>query len=132
MNKIDGGLIFFVSTFLSILFFFATFILVYLNLFTDIEKEKVKYQKLYKIGITEKEVKKMVTKELRILFFLAPIIGIILSSIYIITIVQDSGGVMSRPILIVNFLTIGGLYLLLQTIYYFFAARKFLNEMITR
>lgn len=130
-NRIDGGLIFFVSTFLSILFFFATFILVYLNLFADIEQERIKYRKLYKIGITKKEVKKMVSKELRILFFLAPIIGIILSYIYIITIVQDGGGIMSKPILIVNFLTIGGLYLLLQIIYYLFAKRKYSNEIIS-
>ncbi|MGM8216135.1 FtsX-like permease family protein [Bacillaceae bacterium W0354] len=129
-NRIDGGLIFFVSTFLSILFFFATFILVYLNLLTDIDQEKIKYRKLYKIGITKKEVKKMVTKELRIMFFFAPTIGIILSAIYIITIVQDSGGIMSKPILMVNFLTIGGLYLLLQTIYYFYATRKFLKEIV--
>src|SRR5690606_38755003 len=81
-SRIDGGLLFFISTFLSILFFFATFILVYLNLFTDIEQERIKYRKLYKIGITKKEVKKIVTKELRILFFLAPIIGIILSYLY--------------------------------------------------
>lgn len=73
----------------------------------------------------------MVTNELRILFFLAPIIGIILSAIYVITIVQDSGGIMSEPILIVNFLTIGGLYLLFQTIYYFFATRKFLKEIVS-
>ncbi|MCM3739425.1 ABC transporter permease [Oceanobacillus luteolus] len=131
MSRIDGGIIFFVSTFLSILFFFATFILLYLNLFTDIEQERIKYRKLYKIGITKKEVKKMVTNELRILFFLAPIIGIILSAIYVITIVQDSGGIMSEPILIVNFLTIGGLYLLFQTIYYFFATRKFLKEIVS-
>nr|WP_144927869.1 ABC transporter permease [Paenibacillus bovis] len=129
-SRIDGGLLFFISTFLSILFFFATFILVYLNLFTDIEQERIKYRKLYKIGITKKEVKKIVTKELRILFFLAPIIGIILSYLYIITIAQDSGGIMSNPILMINFLSIGGLYLILQTIYYFFAARKFLNEVI--
>lgn len=127
-NKIDGGLIFFVSTFLSILFFFATFMLVYLHLFTDMEQEKIKYRKLFKLGITKQQVKKMVTKELSILFFLAPMIGIILSFIYIVTIAQDSGGIISNPILIVNYVTIGGLYLLLQTIYYFFATRKFLKE----
>lgn len=131
MSRIDGGLIFFVSTFLSILFFFATFILVYLNFFTDIEQEKIKYRKLYKIGITKKELKNFIVKELRILFFLAPVIGIMLSFIYIISIVQDSGGILSNPIIMINFLTIGGLYLLFQTIYYIFASRKFLNEIIS-
>lgn len=130
MSRVDGGIIFFVSTFLSILFFFATFILLYLNVFTDIEQEKLKYRKLYKIGVTKREVKKVVTKELRILFFLAPAIGIMLSAVYIISIVQDSGGIFTNPILIVNFLTIGGLYLLFQTIYYIFATRKFINEVI--
>ncbi|MDE5414329.1 ABC transporter permease [Alkalihalobacterium chitinilyticum] len=130
LNKKGGGIIFFVSTFLSILFFFASFILVYLNVFTDIEQEKRNYRKLYKIGITKKEIEKIISQELFILFFLAPLVGILIGYVYIATFAQDGGGIMSIPSLIVNFLTIGGIYLSLQTIYYIFARKRYLKELL--
>ncbi|UOE95765.1 ABC transporter permease [Alkalihalobacillus sp. LMS39] len=130
-QKTAAGLLFFISTFLSVLFFFGTFILLYLNIFTDIEVEKQKYQKLYKIGITRKEMKKMISKELRMLFFVAPIVGIGLGFVYIATLAKDGGGrILENPILLHNFFIIGSMYLLLQIIYYVLARQKYMNEVM--
>ncbi|MEH7391946.1 ABC transporter permease, partial [Bacillus sp. JJ1474] len=49
-NKNSNGILFFVTTILSVIFFFGSFILLYLNLFSDVEKEKEKYKKLDNIG----------------------------------------------------------------------------------
>ena len=57
LNKATNGMMFYVTTFLSIMFFFGTFVLLYLNLFSEVETEKVKYRKLNKIGMASKEIK---------------------------------------------------------------------------
>lgn len=53
--KISSKIMFLVSSFISILFFFGSFILLYLTIFSNIEEEKAKYKKLFKIGITKKK-----------------------------------------------------------------------------
>ncbi|WP_078550139.1 hypothetical protein [Litchfieldia alkalitelluris] len=113
-------MLFFVITFLSIVFFFGTFILLYLNLFSDIDKERAKDKKLYKIGITGEEIKKMIASELKVLFFVPTIIGTILAYLYI----TDVGGIMVNPDLLINFAVISGIYFFIQIGYYIYAKRK--------
>ncbi|HLV42750.1 MAG TPA: hypothetical protein VKY37_10755 [Brumimicrobium sp.] len=61
--RTENAILFYLISFLSILFFLGNFLLLYLNLIADIELERKKFDKLYKIGITKKEWKKQLTKE---------------------------------------------------------------------
>ncbi|MED4018273.1 ABC transporter permease [Sutcliffiella cohnii] len=123
-EKHTNGIMFFVTIFLSVIFFFGTFILLYLHLFSDIEKEKVKYKKLYKIGITVKEVKKVISQELSFLFFLPTILGATIAYLYIMILATDIGGIMENPSLLVNFFIIASIYHAIQFSYFFYARRK--------
>jgi hypothetical protein len=49
---------------------------------TELEMEKKKYKKLYKIGIADWEIENIVSKELLVLFFLPQALGIIIAIIY--------------------------------------------------
>ncbi|MCT1904875.1 FtsX-like permease family protein [Oceanobacillus sojae] len=128
--KMENGISFFVMTVLSIIFFLGSFILLYLNLFSEIESEKEKYRKLHAIGITDKEVKQAVTKEIRAIFFIPAIIGAILAFCYFISMMRDIGGVMANPGLLLYFGGITITYLLVQFIFYLYARKKIIYKLM--
>lgn len=125
-NKSSNGVMFFVITFLSIIFFFGTFILLYLNLFADIEREQEKYKKLYKIGITLIDVKRLITQELMTLFFLPTILGTALAFLYIVILATDVGGILKNPDILLYFFTIAAIYHGIQIGYFLYARKKML------
>lgn len=127
--KNSSRIMFFVTTFISILFFFGSFILLYLNIFSNTEEEKAKYKKLFKIGITKREIKKLVSKEMSVLFFFAPLLGCGLAFVYIFSFAQDVGGILENPQFLIHFSSISGVYLLIQTVYYFYSRKKMLREL---
>lgn len=130
-NRNSSGIMFFVTTFLSIMFFFGTFILLYLNLFSEIEEEKSKYRKLYKIGMTLKEVKGNISSELLMIFFVPTMIGTVLAALYVIILSTDVGGIMNNLDILFHFFLISGIYLTIQIIYYFYLRNKMLNHLIS-
>jgi len=125
----SSGIMFFVSTFISVLFFFGSFILLYLNVFSNIEQDKEKYRKLYKIGITKKEIQRLIAGELKVLFFFAPLLGTAVAFHYIVVFAKDAGGIMQNPSFFLHFHTIAGIYLVIQTGYYFYAKRKMMRQL---
>lgn len=125
----SSGIMFFVSTFISVLFFFGSFILLYLNVFSNIEQDKEKYRRLYKIGITKKEIQRLIAGELKVLFFFAPLLGTAVAFHYIVVFAKDAGGIMQNPSFFLHFLTIAGIYLFIQTGYYFYSKRKMMRQL---
>ncbi|MDQ0161879.1 ABC transporter permease [Aeribacillus alveayuensis] len=129
-NKNSNGILFFVTTFLSIIFFFGSFILLYLNLFSDIDMEKDKYKKLYKIGITAKETKRMISKEITTIFFVPSIVGTTLAFLYIVAMAKDVGGVMKNPEILLHFLVVAGIYHGIQKGFFLYARKKMFIHLI--
>jgi len=129
-NIHSNGISFFVSTFLSIIFFFGSFILLYLNLFSDIDNEKAKYQKLYNIGITTNEVKRMISKEITIIFFIPTLAGAGLAFFYVISMANDVGGIWKNPEILLYFFIVAGIYLIIQIGFYLYARRKMFFHLV--
>lgn len=129
-NIHSNGISFFVSTFLSIIFFFGSFILLYLNLFSDIDNEKAKYQKLYNIGITTNEVKRMISKEITIIFFIPTLAGAGLAFLYVISMANDVGGIWKNPEILLYFFIVAGIYLIIQIGFYLYARRKMFFHLV--
>lgn len=73
----------FLFVFIFVLFSISSNVMIHLKLLTEYDKEKVKYWKLFKIGITEKEISKNISKELKVLFFFPCVLGVIIGSYYI-------------------------------------------------
>lgn len=123
-NKNSNGILFFVTTFLSVIFFFGSFILLYLNLFSEIDKEKDKYKKLNHIGITVKEVKRIITREITTLFFVPTIVGTTLAFLYIVAMATDIGGVTKNPEILLHFFIVAGIYHFIQVGFFLYARKK--------
>ncbi|NKE04136.1 ABC transporter permease [Mesobacillus selenatarsenatis] len=129
-NKTTNGMMFYVTTFLSIMFFFGTFVLLYLNLFSEMDTEKLKYRKLNKIGMSSNEIKQNVTRELGTIFFVPTILGTTLAFLYLAILSTDVGGIMQNPDILMHFLQIGGIYVIIQVGSFFYARKKMLTQLI--
>ena len=69
------GLILFIGFFIAFLFFIASGSIIYFKLFNEIKQDGIEYGILKKIGTTEKEINKIITKQIGIIFFLPFIVG---------------------------------------------------------
>ncbi|MEW8972706.1 MAG: ABC transporter permease [Tissierellaceae bacterium] len=69
------GMILFIGFFISFLFFIAAGSIIYFKLFNEIKQDKVEYSILRKIGTTEREINKIITKQIGIIFFLPFIVS---------------------------------------------------------
>jgi len=130
--KQGGGISFFLSVFIGVFFFIATLIVLFLRLYSEIEDEKRKYKKIFKIGITEKEIRKNISKELGVLFFVPPVIGIIIGTVYLCCFASADGGVelgVFKEILLCDFI-MSTAYLVFQGVYYFIARKRYCDEII--
>ncbi|MBU9721242.1 MULTISPECIES: ABC transporter permease [Bacillaceae] len=67
------GPILFIGLFIGIVFFVSAGSFLYFRLFTDLEGEKQKFRSIAKIGLKQSELKKIVNRQIAILFF-SPII----------------------------------------------------------
>jgi hypothetical protein len=128
-NKNTNGISFFATSFLSILFFFGTFVILYLNLFSNIEKERAKIKKLTNIGVTTLELKRMISKELTPLFFVPTLLGTILALLFITAMATDIGGIAQNPEVLLNFLVVAGIYHLIQIGFYLYSKKKIISHL---
>lgn len=123
-NKNTNGISFFVTSFLSVLFFIGSFVILYLNLFSDIDKERAKFKKLNNIGVTALELKGIISKELIPIFFVPTTIGTVLALFFITAMSTDIGGIVQNPNVLLNFLVVAGIYHLIQIVFYLYARKK--------
>ncbi|MGM9948605.1 MAG: hypothetical protein ACI33P_00700, partial [Lysinibacillus sp.] len=126
----ENGILFFVTAFLSVLFFVGSFVLMYLNLFADLEKEQAKYKKLQQIGIMQKEVKRLVSSEMRMLFFLPTFIGAVVALLYLVSMGRDIGGLLANPQLLRYFFILTGIYCMIQYLFYRYTRRKMMKQLM--
>lgn len=117
------------SAYLGIFFFIATAIILFLKLLADIDTDKVRFNSMYKIGITDEEIKKQIGHELKPVFFIGPIIGIILAFAYTITFNQD-GVENVRKYFIYSNITVSTIFLFIQVVYYFICKKIYCNEIL--
>ncbi|MGH4121795.1 MAG: FtsX-like permease family protein [Clostridium sp.] len=128
-NMQGAKLLLFTSGFLGIFFFIATAIVLFLKLLSDIDSDKKRFNSMYKIGITEEEIKKQVGSELKPLFFIGPIIGIMLAFAYTIIFSQDSAYNVRRYFVYSN-ITVSLIFLLIQLVYYFICKKIYCDEIL--
>lgn len=117
------SLFFFIGTFISILFFISTGSILYFKLFNEVQKDKQEFLALKKIGLSIGEVKKIVSTQCAVMFFLPFIIAFI-HTCFAIKALSN----ILRSNLSLYLMIIVGVYLLLQTIYYLFAKSMYLKQ----
>ncbi|MDQ0194479.1 FtsX-like permease family protein [Paenibacillus wynnii] len=114
--------------FVGLLFFLSSGVLLHFRILTDWEREKIKFRKLKRIGITSKEAAKIIAKPFRLLFFFPYILGIVLSTFYFVYAVKIEAGKIIEPLNEV--LLVGGIYLGFQLLFYLIYIRRYTHRML--
>ncbi len=83
INKAFGPILF-IGLFIGIVFFVSAGSFLYFRLFTDLDEEKRKFRSIAKIGLTETELKKVVNRQIALLFF-SPIVVALVHGIVALT-----------------------------------------------
>ena len=123
MNK-AFGLVMFVGLFIGIVFFVSAGSFLYFRLYADLEEDKQKFKSISKIGLTEKELKNVLTRQTAILFF-APIVVALIHGAVALTALSN----MFYFNLVKQSVTVLGVFLAIQIVY-FFIVRFFYTKQV--
>ncbi|MBF2364214.1 ABC transporter permease [Listeria marthii] len=114
------GSLLFIGIFIGIVFFLATGSIIYFKLVTDAVSEKPKFDILFKLGVTEKEVRKIISKQVWPIFVIPLFFGIAHSMAALWGISINLMDNIKYPVLIGT-----GIYIVCYTAYYFLCIDSF-------
>lgn len=117
------GLTLFIGFFIAFLFFIASGSIVYFKLFNEIKQDKVEYDILRKIGTTEKEINRIITKQIGIIFFLP----FVVSTIHSLFALKSLSNLLQRN-LFTNGLVIAFGYLVFQVLYFIIIRTMYIRK----
>lgn len=117
------SLFLFIGMFISILFFIATGSIIYFKMFNEIQKDRQEFISLKKIGMTDGEMRRIISTQSFIVFFLPFIVTFSHASFALIAL----SNLLSDNITM-YFLTIAAIYLVFQTFYYIFAKTMYTKQ----
>ncbi|EOO24637.1 hypothetical protein IIU_06668 [Bacillus cereus VD133] len=129
-GKQVNGLLSIISVLVGVVFFVFALSFLYFRLFTDLDRDKKQFQMLSKVGLTRRELKKIVTQQISILFFVPIVISILHSSVafmaleYLARLKQVDLSVTGISILIFTS------FICLQMIYFFIIRRNYLRQIL--
>lgn len=124
--KSEHGLLFFLFSYICFIFFLSAGSLIYFKYFSEIDYEKKIYKKLRCIGITNKEIKNMIGKDMLLIFFLPCITGALLSFLQF----SELYSINQRADLVTASLSFTAICVVFQVIYYFITRRKVYLEVL--
>lgn len=117
------SLILFIGVFIGVLFFIATGSIIYFKMFNEIQRDSQEFLALKKIGMTNGEMKKIVSTQSFIVFFL-PFLVAISHSAFAIKALSN----LLLDNLTIYFLTVVGVYFMFQLSYYLFAKMMYMKQ----
>lgn len=128
--KIGYSVFLFVSTVMGILFFIAGGSVLYFKQFTELSEARVTFRKLFKIGISDKEMRNIIGKELLVVFFLPLIFGSFqgVSLIYLMTFIVGGGDIIKE--FLTNAFILIAIYFLSQGVFYFITKQKYIHDIV--
>lgn len=118
----------FVMCFIGLLCFISSGIVLYFKIFTDLEYAKERYKKLFKIGITDKEMIKTISKELKLIFFIPVILGSAVGFGYLALMMSNQPTFFGKMLL--NTFLVIIVYFIFQTWFYIITKKKYIKEII--
>ncbi|APH14817.1 ftsX-like permease family protein [Clostridium sporogenes] len=122
-HKIGYGVVLFLAIFIGIIFFVTTGSFLYNKYYMDVKEDRVKYEQLNKIGLTFREIKKVSTIEIGVLFLFPYIVAVIHSS-FALSALKNA---FAMDVNIVAFFVMGS-FLVIQIIYFFIIRGNYLLD----
>lgn len=122
-----NGMMFFTTIFIGLLFIFANGIVLYYKVLSEIDEERERVKSLRRIGIENKKLRKIISKEMALTFYVPIIIGGVIACYYIYVLFSNHYivGVVMKNVFEVLIATI-----IIQTIIYLISRKKYLKEVL--
>ncbi|WP_025682141.1 FtsX-like permease family protein [Paenibacillus maysiensis] len=118
------NLMLFVGLFVSCVFFVASGSFLYFRLFTDLNDDKQKYRSITKIGLTDKELEKVATLQMALLFFVPLAVALIHSSVALYAL----HNLLHSPV-IHSTITVYSVFLVAQFLYFLLIRARYLKHL---
>lgn len=115
----------FIGMFISLLFFIAAGSMIYFKLFTEIQEDQAQFKGLSRIGMTRKEIRRIVVTQIAIIFFIPCIVGIS----HALFAMRSLDNMMNTSNWFYSFVVIG-IYVGMQTIYFLLASNSYMKSML--
>ncbi|MGN7760037.1 FtsX-like permease family protein [Paenibacillus sp. 22594] len=130
--KKNYSLFVFITSLVGVLFFMAGGMVLYFKQYTEIGNAIVFFRKLYKIGISDREIRTVVSAELLITFFVPLLLGSLLgySFIYLVTHVMSGSDILGE--FMKNTTIVIAIYFLFQLSFYIITKRKYVQEVVRK
>jgi putative ABC transport system permease protein len=122
----------FVTTVMGILFFIAAGSVLFFKQYTEIGSAKEKFYKLFKIGITKKEARKILSKELAVTFFAPLIFGSIMGYAFIYFMTHLVGGQDVMTEFMQNATKVVFGYFVFQAGFFLVTRKKYVGEVLEK
>ncbi|HEK9103381.1 ABC transporter permease [Bacillus pfraonensis] len=121
--KEQGAITMFIGFFVAVLFFFFACSMTYFKWFNDKEQDRIQFKSLKRIGMTDKEIRKIAIRQMGVIFFIPILIGAIHSGFALHTL-----GKMLYLDLWKSGTIVIGAYILASAIYFMIAQRGYLKH----
>ncbi|MCU5222135.1 MULTISPECIES: ABC transporter permease [Bacillus cereus group] len=119
----SGAITMFIGFFVAVLFFFFACSMTYFKWFNDKEQDRIQFKSLKRIGMTDKEIRKIAIRQMGVIFFIPILIGAIHSGFALHTL-----GKMLYLDLWKSGAIVIGAYIVASAIYFIIAQRGYLKH----
>lgn len=130
--KQQNGLLSITSVLVGILFFVFTLSFLYFRLFTDLERDQEQYQMISKLGLSQKELKQIMTRQMMILFFLPILVAMAHSSFAFLTFHQLGQRVSKEMSVIQSSIVVLVSFTCIQIIYFLIIRSHYIKRICTK
>ncbi|MEN1936295.1 ABC transporter permease [Paenibacillus sp. 102] len=122
--KQTNGLLLMASVLVGIVFFTFAASFIYFRLYTDLDRDQQQYKMISKMGLSKRELKGVVTKQLLIMFFLPIVVAVIHTAVAYTALQQlvDFSILNSSIIILISFVCI-------QILYFFMTRWRYLQKL---
>ncbi|MED2325175.1 ABC transporter permease, partial [Bacillus thuringiensis] len=122
--KQKNGLLLMVSILVGIVFFTFAASFIYFRLYTDLDRDQQQYKMISKMGLSKGELKKVVTRQLLLMFFLPIFVAVIHTVVAYIALQQlvDFSIINSSIVILISFICI-------QVLYFFITRWRYLQKL---
>ncbi|WYU99541.1 ABC transporter permease [Oceanobacillus sp. FSL H7-0719] len=117
------GAVLFIGMFIGVVFFVAAGSFLYFRLYADLEEEQKKFSMISKIGLTDKELSRILTIQLGLLFFIPIVIAVIHGAVALTALKN----MFNYSMLHSSALVLGS-FSLIQIVYFFFIRHNYIKK----
>ncbi|GIP35721.1 FtsX-like permease family protein [Paenibacillus sp. J2TS4] len=118
-----NSLTLFIGLFISILFFIAAGSMIYFKLFTELQEDQAFYRSLGRIGMSMEELKKVITLQIGLVFFIPFLVG----TLHTVFAFKALGNLIGITVWQYGFVVIG-LFFVMQYLYFILSRQAYLKQ----